>query len=243
MSPSCQQLGFLLLFSCGMFSCGQEQSYAMQMDALEAKVAELNRQVVTTNVRLEDMNNRLIILQDKLTVMKTHQDGKEAIPVLRKVKLVPGKDEPGPQADASLTQSEKNATNTVLGTPLPMARQHGMIARYDEALAAFKADHHDVAIALFSEFKKDFPHTDYTDNAVFWLGMSRFRKGEYRLALARFAEVLDYASSNKKADALYYIGKCHQALGNDQTARTVWKQLMERYPNSDAARSARQELS
>ena len=72
-----------------------------------------------------------------------------------------------------------------------------------------------------------------------------FKQGDYRVAVLRFNDVVRvYPKGNKAADALYRQGESLLKLGPGfyDAARTVFKQVLEDYPDSDRARAAKEQL-
>ena len=50
-----------------------------------------------------------------------------------------------------------------------------------------------------------------------------------------------FAPSDKAADSLLKLGMCHLRLGDQSSAQRYFKQVIEQYPTSDAARIASRE--
>ena len=116
---------------------------------------------------------------------------------------------------------------------------------YQEALQAWRSDEKQACIDGFREFLKDFPASPYADDAAYWMADCYFKQGDYRVAVLRFNDVVRvYPAGNKAADALYRQGESLLKLGPGfhDAARTVFKQVVKDYPDSDRAREAQQQL-
>lgn len=116
---------------------------------------------------------------------------------------------------------------------------------YQEALQAWRSDEKQACINGFREFLKDFPASPYADDAAYWMADCYFKQGDYRVAVLRFNDVVRvYPTGNKAADALYRQGESLLKLGPGfhDAARTVFKQVVKDYPDSDRAREAQQQL-
>ncbi|MEE3328283.1 MAG: tol-pal system protein YbgF [Myxococcota bacterium] len=116
---------------------------------------------------------------------------------------------------------------------------------YQEALQAWRSDEKQACIDGFREFLKDFPASPYADDAAYWMADCYFKQGDYRVAVLRFNDVVRvYPTGNKAADALYRQGESLLKLGPGfhDAARTVFKQVVKDYPDSDRAREAQQQL-
>ncbi len=244
----------ILLLLCGPMGCEDAAGEARARDERE-RMTELNRQVSDAHVRIEELRNRVILLEESLEQFVL--SGRHAPPQnLKKVKLVPQAEtgQNAPKAPKQLTSSAKNGRNNSVREPAPVLisnwdgasarrskpaaaslKHEGMIHEYEVALALYRAKDYMGAIRAFSEFERGHPNTAYTDNAVFWMGMAFFEQSEWNLAVAEFERLEGFKQSNKHADALYYRGQALMKLGDVQGAQAVWNRLLTRFPQSEAA--------
>jgi tol-pal system protein YbgF len=119
------------------------------------------------------------------------------------------------------------------------------VKAYQAALTAWRSDDHTACIDLFRKFLQTYPASAYADDAAYWMADCHFKQGDYRVAVLRFNDVVRvYPSGNKAPDALYRQGESLLKLGPGfyDAARTVFKQVLKEYPDSDRARQARQQL-
>ena len=99
------------------------------------------------------------------------------------------------------------------------------------------------AEAGFVRFLAANPDSDLADNAQFWLAESALRRTDVAAALAGFRAVVErYPAGNKVPDALLKVGACLTALGDGESAATVYRELVARFPDSTAGETARQRL-
>jgi len=111
---------------------------------------------------------------------------------------------------------------------------------YAAALTNFRAREHGQAVLEFTDFIARYPHHSLVGNAQFWIGEAYYLQRDYRQAVAEYEKVLELnAKGGKAADALLKIGLCFRALNEPDRAREAWQQLVQVYPDSDAARQAR----
>ncbi|MEO7794981.1 MAG: tol-pal system protein YbgF [Thermoanaerobaculia bacterium] len=95
----------------------------------------------------------------------------------------------------------------------------------------------------FRRFLAENPGSDLADNAQFWLAESALRQTDVASALAGFRAVVEnYPEANKVPDALLKVGYCLATLGEPDSAATVYRELLSRFPESTAAETARQRL-
>ena len=84
---------------------------------------------------------------------------------------------------------------------------------------------------------------ELADNALFWIGETYFAARDYINAVRFYTRVTtDYADQNKAPDALYKTALAQEKTGDLALARRTFQQVIERYPYSTSAASAKQEL-
>ncbi|HYR52582.1 MAG TPA: outer membrane protein assembly factor BamD [Candidatus Dormibacteraeota bacterium] len=95
------------------------------------------------------------------------------------------------------------------------------------------------AIPDFKAYVEQYPGTDLTDDALYYLGLSYIQEKEYALASAQFDRLLrDFPSSPLQADALLELARCDDLQSHpaplDQTetqrALTRYNQFVEQNP-------------
>jgi tol-pal system protein YbgF len=125
------------------------------------------------------------------------------------------------------------------------------LRQYEEAFGRFRESDYRGAIDRFRAFLQNHPSSDYADNALFWLGESYFRVGDFEQAVLTFEDVAKkYPGGNKVPDALYRQGLALLELGRrdgqDATyrpaARQVFQRIVDEYPQSERVAEARQQL-
>lgn len=115
---------------------------------------------------------------------------------------------------------------------------------YEAAYALFKAGKHQDAIGAFQEFLKKFPESVYAPNAYYELGAAYFVLNDYKHALDNYQVLArKYAYSPKAPEAMLGIADCQQGLKKGVVARKVLKQLIAKYPESEAASEAKKRLA
>ena len=115
--------------------------------------------------------------------------------------------------------------------------------RYGEAFDALKAGKYPEAIAGMQEFLTLHPNHPLVDNAQYWLGQTYYVTRDYERAIAAFAAVgVRPTDLAKTPDALLKKGLSEIELKRPDAARATLADLVNRFPNSDAARTARERL-
>ena len=116
--------------------------------------------------------------------------------------------------------------------------------RYDLARQKYLSHAYVEAELEFRRFLDEFPDSDLSDNALYWIGECRFARGDNRGAMAAFQTMLhEYPLGNKVPDALVKVGRTLERLGDTQGAGRRFREVSRRFPDSDAARLAAESLS
>jgi tol-pal system protein YbgF len=115
---------------------------------------------------------------------------------------------------------------------------------YSQAYADYARGNYDVAIQGFTEYLRNYPSTDFSDNAQYWIGESYYGKKGYGDAIAAWDTLVrDYPSSDKLPDARVKKGMALEKMGRRRQALAEYRYVLDRYPNSPAARIARDHLN
>jgi len=115
---------------------------------------------------------------------------------------------------------------------------------FEAAYGLFKAGSQANAVKAFQEFLKKYPDSVHAPNANYWLGKAQFALKDYKGALDTYQGILkDFPETPKTADVLYGIAVCQQGLKRHIAAHKTLKQLVAKYPASDAASKAKKLLA
>ncbi len=116
-------------------------------------------------------------------------------------------------------------------------------AAYTAALDLLKAGDYEQARSRFDRFVSDFPNSEFSDNAWYWLGEARYVDRIYEGAIAAFQRVIKrFPNSNKVPGAQYKLGVIYDEQGKPQQAREALQKVIEEYPDDNAADLARKHL-
>jgi tol-pal system protein YbgF len=95
----------------------------------------------------------------------------------------------------------------------------------------------------YQEFLRLFPESELSDNAQYWIGECHYAKKQYPPAVEAWNLLLrEYPSSDKLPDARFKKAVALERLGRRREAVAEYRQVVERYPNSEAGRKAREKL-
>jgi len=119
----------------------------------------------------------------------------------------------------------------------------GAASLYKDAYEAFQKGDLEGARRKFEAFLKQYPNTELSDNAQFWIGETFYQKRDYEKAILEYEKVIvKYPEGEKVSSALYKQAIAFLELGDKTNARNLLKRVIERYPQSEQAEMAKKKL-
>jgi tol-pal system protein YbgF len=206
---------------------------AEQNALLKRSLADQRQQEEAVTATLKELGERVAELGERLQALKAASV------------LLPA---PAPAADGGAgtpTGASAGSTPATGGAaPPPTAPPPAPRELYSQAYADFARGNYDLAIQGFTEYIKNYPDTDFTDNAQYWIGECLYGKKQYAEAIEAWNVLFrDYPSSDKLPDGRVKKGMALEKLGRRSQALVEYRYVADRYPNSQAARIARERLS
>ena len=120
-----------------------------------------------------------------------------------------------------------------------MDKEAAYAAAYDE----FKEGRYEKARADFQSFLKQYPDTEYSDNAQYWIGECYYFEKNYEKAILEYDKVAkNYPDGDKVPYAMLKQGLSFLNLGDKTGARLLLQQVIKDYPNTNQAKIARAKL-
>jgi tol-pal system protein YbgF len=112
-------------------------------------------------------------------------------------------------------------------------------AAYTRAFDALKSTDYAGAITRFRDFLRAYPQSQLAGNAQYWLGEAYYVTHDYDDAAVAFRAVGEqYPQSPKVPDALVKLGLTQIDQKKLVEARATLKQVVQRFPGTDAAKLA-----
>jgi len=116
-------------------------------------------------------------------------------------------------------------------------------AAYAAAYELFKEGKFDQAREAFQNFLKQYPNTEYSDNAQFWIGECYYFEKKYENAILEYEKVIkNYPEGDKVPYALLKQGIAFLNLGDKASAKVILQRLINDYPNTNQAKTAKAKL-
>lgn len=211
-----------------------QMELANQIQALRDENARLRGQVETLNYELDAAKKRqqdfYVDLDGRLRKLEAPAAAAAAASTAA----------PTAGTEGKVTESAKAAPDAgrkVASDPAAEARE------YEAALNLFRANKLKEAAAAFEAFARTHPDSTLTPNAYYWLGNAHYALRDCRRSLEAQRVVGSKWPTHAKApDALLNVATCQQELGDSKSANSTLEALLAKYPDSPAARAARQRL-
>jgi tol-pal system protein YbgF len=116
-------------------------------------------------------------------------------------------------------------------------------AAYDQAFGALKDGRYAESARAFQAFIGQYPSSELTPNAYYWLGESYYVTQNYPVSLDTFNKLLaQYPNSAKASAALLKVGYCQYELKQWEAAETTLNQVIQKYPGTQEANLAQGRL-
>ncbi len=114
---------------------------------------------------------------------------------------------------------------------------------YDQAYKDLTRGNYSLALLGFREYLRRSPASDLADNAQYWIGECYYAQRDYDPAIQEFLKVQkNYPREDKVPAALLKTGFSFLQLEDRASARRYLNQVVEQFPNSEEAVSARNKL-
>jgi tol-pal system protein YbgF len=119
----------------------------------------------------------------------------------------------------------------------------GMGDLYRNAYETFHRGDLEGARGKFEAFLRQYPNTELSDNAQFWIGETFYLKKDYEKAIIEYEKaIVKYPEGDKIPSAIFKQALSFLELNDKTNARSLFKRVIERYPRSDQAEMARKRL-
>lgn len=197
-----------------------------------ADITALNDEIQKLRGQLETFRRDLTILRDKET--KETKDIKEKLDQASfKINFIEnyldiGKTdapvEKGGQRNSAKGRSDKETA-------------------YALAYEAFKDGKYEKARADFQNFLNQYPNSEFSDNAQFWIGETYYFEKNYEKAILEYEKVLkNFPQGNRTPHAMLKQGLSLLNLGDKSSAKILLQQVIKDFPNTNQAKIARAKL-
>ena len=237
--------------------------------SLTERVEQLERQAQTRNQIQSDMSIQLVQLQKEVKelrgIIEEHEyklgrirdsqrdlyreiENRVSAPVQANV-LPDGTVDPAIDGSATSAASAVPTGSAIVNTsptptPDPTAVGDGRV-EYDAAFKLVRNKQYAEAIASFEAFLKIYPATDYSDNAIFWMGQVYYAESKYSEAEQQFLSLkAKFPKSQKIAASIVQLANIKVSQQKWQEAKVLFNEVVAKYTGSSKqlARTGLQKL-
>lgn len=227
----------LFLLSC-LWGCASQQD----LNSLKWEVDTLNTRLTKTEEQLRDKDRlfsqtlsqqaelqaRYTELQDQLFSIQGRMDE-------LKVSCSGG---PGSATASKIDALEKEvqAIKEFLGKKPAVAPK----SQYESGIEKFREGKYADAASTLESYLANNPDAALIDNAHFWIGECYYALGRYEDAILKYDLVVKkFKQSEKVPESLLKEGMSFMRMGDKETGALILQQLINGYPNTDAAAKAK----
>lgn len=207
---------------------------------IQGKLEDNNQLISELNNRLEDANQQIAALQYRLENLESKGGGPAVAPPAKGTPAKPG----GKRSEAPAPTKPAAA-----GTPPPKAGVAPLAAVpkpdqvYQMAYNDYLKGNYELAISGFRSYISLFPKDIFVSNAQYWIGECYYGLGKYKESVVEFDGVINnYPHSQKLRAAWLKRGFAYLEMGDKEKGKQSLKELLERYPNSEEAKRAKEKL-
>ncbi len=184
----------------------------------------------------EDVEARLKVLEERRKTLEEKNAAQE-----QKIREV---EERLRSMDGRLKQAElEKASRAKEASSETKDLSAGMGELYKDAYAAFQKGNYEKARKKFEVFLKQYPNTELSGNAQFWIAETHYQKRDFERAILEYEKMITkYPEASKISAALFKQALAFLELGDKTNARNLLKRIIDKYPHSEQAGLAKKKL-
>jgi len=225
--------------------------------ALTQSVTAMQMQLTELLERMDVMNSRLARVEEGASAQESEASGVRPLGGDAAAPApAPGRTLSVPQAETSQmpearrqpqaeARRQPEARNQPPANEPPQRAVVGaqLAESYRQAIMLFGRGRHAEARRGFEAVFESDSGGELADNALFWIGETYFAAGDLNNAVRYYTRVVnEYSDQNKAPDAMFKTALAQAKTGDLALARRTLQQVIERYPYSSTASSAKAEL-
>jgi tol-pal system protein YbgF len=149
----------------------------------------------------------------------------------------------GKKEEAPDAASEKNGKPPAPKETAGKGRPADKESLYAAAYELFREGKYEKSREGFESFLRQYPNTEFSDNAQFWIGECYYFEKKYEKAIVEYDKVAkNFPEGSKVPYALLKQGLSFLQLGDKASAKLLLQQVIKDFPNTSQARIARARL-
>ena len=222
-----QLLTFVLFLAAGLQGCSS--SGAFEKD-IRQDLNELRSVQADHTAKFEQMRSELRTLVGKLEELEYMAQGKTR-ELEQKLWKFGARVPPPPGVSETLLNQDEEYIASMQGEAADL---------YRNGLQSVRAGEFDTGLRVFSRFLEAKPDTAFSDNALYWIGVSYEKLGQYDRAIVSFSDVFQrFPGEDRVDDSLYRLAESFLKIGSPDDARLTLQKLLDEHPRSGYKKQAR----
>ena len=244
-------LSSLLLAGCATTPPADDPVLSARLNDMDERLQRVERVVnneslVQLAARLDEMQNEVRELRGAIDTVSHSTEGgatrqrDQYLDIDRRLQVLEM------QGGGAGAGSEMTAATAGTGAAAARSAGGGSSDRtqYQAAFDLLKEGRYEEARQAFEQFLVDHPESQLAGHGQYWFAETYYVGQDFEAALPAFNKVVEgYPGSRKIPDALLKIGYCHYELEQWSDARKTLTGVTANYPETTAARLARQRLA
>jgi tol-pal system protein YbgF len=199
-------------------------------------VDELSNSVRVVRERVDDTNVRIGSLSQEVEALRL------AIPQYPPAGVPP----PLTALDPNAPAGDPVPVAPPAPTPAPVPAGPGVSPQrmFETAWSDYTAGNYDLCVGGFDQYLRTFPRSELAGDAQFYIGECNFQLGKFTEAVDAYNRVItNHGRSTKTPDSMYKRALALERLSQFDRARESYELVMKTFPDSEAARLAKQNLA
>ncbi|GAB1233271.1 tol-pal system protein YbgF [Ferrigenium sp. UT5] len=249
-AASCLLGGLLLVSSPAFAGLFSDDDARKQIQQLEARVIKLEQQLAEAELQNKLSVRSILDLQMQLEMQATElrkqrgefeeighalQEGEK-----RQKNFYTDLDSRLRPLEAGTTGNVARVTQDSAGGSDPMGENRA----FETAYGIYRAEKYPEAARAFSDFLRQYPQSMHEANVYYWMGNAHFLSRDYANAVAAYRFLLDKHDDHPRApESMLNLAESQLLLKQKANAQKTFKQLIARFPGSDASDKAKKRLA
>jgi len=207
------------------------------LDTLKRDLANTNTLATTLATTLTTTSNRAARLEEENKILREKIDNLTFRVTFLENFFEIGKQGAGGAAVAKSGTAVPNSS--AAKTKTETDKESLYVAAYE----LFKDGKYTRSREAFEVFLKQYPSSEFSDNAQFWIAECYYFDKQYEKAIIEYDKTIkNFPEGNRVPNAVLKQGLSFLALGDKTSARLLLQQVIQDYPNTSQARIANQNL-
>jgi tol-pal system protein YbgF len=196
------------------------EDLSTQVQALDLKVKELEKKLGSTP---EVVSNKTVSAEKEIQPSNATKEPVETF--------------------TNATNKTTSTNETLTQPPKPEEKPLNEAELYEKAYSYYQRGDFNNARKLFEEYIESFPKGKWIGQAYFWIGESYFKEKKYEEAILNYQKLIELPGWHPlKPTAMFKQAQAFKALGDTEAYKILLKKVINQYPNSKEAETAKKLL-